>query len=58
MGLMFFPRGGSAQVTRYLARALPQHGWDATVLAGSLGGPGDDPHAESFIDDHDLVPVE
>ena len=40
MGLMFFPRGGSAQVTRYLAAALPQHGWDATVLAGSLGAPG------------------
>jgi len=37
IGLMFFPRGGSAQVTRSLARALPDHGWDVTVLAGSLG---------------------
>ena len=37
LGLMFFPRGGSAQVTRALARALPAHGWDVTVLSGSLG---------------------
>ena len=57
MGLMFFPRGGSAQVTRYLAAALPPHGWDATVLAGSLGGPGDDPHAATFFDGLDVVPV-
>jgi glycosyltransferase involved in cell wall biosynthesis len=42
MGLLFHPRGGSAQVARTLARALPAAGWDATVLTGSLpGGPGD-----------------
>jgi glycosyltransferase involved in cell wall biosynthesis len=57
MGLMFFPRGGSAQVTRYLAGALSEHGWDATVLAGSLGGPGDDAHAETFFEGLDVVPV-
>ena len=28
MGLMFFPRGGSAQVARYLARSLPEAGWE------------------------------
>ena len=40
---MFFPRGGSAQVARALARALPGHGWDVTIVSGSLGagGPGD-----------------
>ena len=57
MGLMFFPRGGSAQVTRYLAGALPAHGWQPTVLAGSLGGPGDDAHAETFFEGLDVVPV-
>ncbi|MEX2023502.1 MAG: glycosyltransferase family 4 protein, partial [Thermoleophilaceae bacterium] len=41
-GLMFFPRGGSAQVTRALAGKLPAHGWDVTVLSGSLrAGMGD-----------------
>jgi glycosyltransferase involved in cell wall biosynthesis len=41
-GLLFFPRGGSAQVGRSLAHELPGHGWDVTVLSGSLGsGMGD-----------------
>ena len=57
MGLMFFPRGGSAQVTRYLAGALRAHGWDTTVLAGSLGEPGDDAHAATFFEGLDVVPV-
>ena len=35
---MFFPRGGSAQVTRSLARALPAHGWEVTVVSGSVTG--------------------
>jgi glycosyltransferase involved in cell wall biosynthesis len=38
MGLMFFPRGGSAHVTRALARALPAQGWDVTIASGSLRG--------------------
>jgi glycosyltransferase involved in cell wall biosynthesis len=38
---MFFPRGGSAHVARALARELPAHGWDVTVLSGSLPGRGD-----------------
>jgi glycosyltransferase involved in cell wall biosynthesis len=41
-GLLFFPRGGSAQVARALACELPGHGWDVSVLSGSLGdGTGD-----------------
>ena len=44
--LMFFPRGGSAHVARALARELPAHGCDVTVVSGSLaGGRGD---AERF----------
>jgi glycosyltransferase involved in cell wall biosynthesis len=33
---MFFPRGGSAHVARALARELPAHGCDVTVVSGSL----------------------
>jgi glycosyltransferase involved in cell wall biosynthesis len=57
MGLMFFPRGGSAQVTRYLAGALPAHGWEPTVVAGSLGTAGDESHAPTFFAGLDVVPV-
>jgi glycosyltransferase involved in cell wall biosynthesis len=39
--LMFFPRGGSSHVARSLARELPSHGWDVTVLTGSVAGHGD-----------------
>jgi glycosyltransferase involved in cell wall biosynthesis len=35
-GLLFFPRGGSSHVARALATELPAHGWDVTVLSGSL----------------------
>ncbi|HEX2106006.1 MAG TPA: glycosyltransferase [Solirubrobacteraceae bacterium] len=39
-GLMFFPRGGSAHVARALAEELPAHGWEVTLVSGSLGGGG------------------
>ena len=51
MGLIFFPRGGSAQVARYLARSLADDGWDATVATGSLGAPGEESNAETFYRD-------
>jgi glycosyltransferase involved in cell wall biosynthesis len=35
---MFFPRGGSAHVTRALARQLPATGWDVTIVSGSRHG--------------------
>jgi glycosyltransferase involved in cell wall biosynthesis len=46
---MFFPRGGSAHVARALARELPAHGCEVTVVSGSLAGRGD---AEHFCDVH------
>ena len=49
MGLLFYPRGGSAQVIRYLAAALGREGWRTSLLCGSLGEPGDRRHAESFF---------
>jgi glycosyltransferase involved in cell wall biosynthesis len=50
MALMFFPRGGSAQVARYVAGALPATGWDVTLVAGSLGSEGEASHAPSFFE--------
>ena len=49
MALMFFPRGGSSQVARNLARGLPRAGWDVTLVAGSLGESGEQSHAETFF---------
>ena len=49
MGLLFYPRGGSAQVVRYLARALPAVGWDVSVACGSIGSPGEGSHAATFF---------
>src|SRR5215210_5920310 len=48
MALLFFPRGGSAQVARSLARALPEHGWAVTVLSGSLPAGGRHGDARDF----------
>ena len=58
MALMFFPRGGSAQVARYVARALPDAGWDVTLVAGSLGGPDEESNAERFFSGIDVRPVD
>src|SRR5436305_5146142 len=49
MALMFFPRGGSSQVMRYLARFLPETGWDVTLVTGSLGGEGAESNATTFF---------
>jgi glycosyltransferase involved in cell wall biosynthesis len=55
--LQFFPRGGSSHVARALARELPSHGWDVTVVSGSrrdLEGVGD---AAGFYAGVDVHPV-
>jgi glycosyltransferase involved in cell wall biosynthesis len=49
MSLMFFPRGGSAQVARYVSRALPGAGWDVTLVAGSLGDESEASNAQVFF---------
>ena len=49
MGLLFYPRGGSAQVVRYLVPALERAGRPIALVAGSLGEPGDRRHAQSFF---------
>jgi glycosyltransferase involved in cell wall biosynthesis len=56
---MFFPRGGSAHVTRALATELPAHGWEVTLVTGSKrtgsGGHGD---ARAFFAGLDVRPVD
>jgi glycosyltransferase involved in cell wall biosynthesis len=54
--LMFFPRGGSAHVARALARELPEHGCDVTVVSGSL--PGDHGDADRFYAGLDVRAVD
>ncbi len=49
MGLLFYPRGGSAQVVRYLAVGLRAAGWTTRLACGSLGEPGERTHARSFF---------
>jgi glycosyltransferase involved in cell wall biosynthesis len=56
--VFFFPRGGSAQVARALARALPARGWRTTLASGSLGEPGDLTHAGSFYSGLDIAAVD
>src|SRR6478672_3597303 len=52
---MFFPRGGSAHVARALARELPAHGCEVTIVSGSLPGRGD---ALRFYDGLDVHAVD
>jgi len=54
MGLLFFPRGGSAYVVRYLSPALARAGWSVSLAVGSLGGPGEETHAPTFFDGLDV----
>jgi glycosyltransferase involved in cell wall biosynthesis len=58
MGLFFFPRGGSAQVTRALARALPTQGWDVTVVSSSVHLPDCPGDARAFYAGLDIRPLD
>src|ERR1700754_284809 len=58
MGLLFYPRGGSAHVARNLAATLPQSGWDVTVLSGSVSLPGHPGDAARFYRGLDVRPVD
>jgi D-inositol-3-phosphate glycosyltransferase len=49
MALLFYPRGGSAQVARYLAAALDRKGWPVRLFTGSLGEPGAVANAATFF---------
>src|SRR5215207_7524091 len=49
MALQFWPRGGSAQVVRYLAPEVVAAGWRLSLVAGSVGAPGDLGYAPEFF---------
>ena len=49
MGFYFFPRGGSAQVARYLCRALRGGRWEPRLFAGSVGTLADNSNADRFF---------
>jgi D-inositol-3-phosphate glycosyltransferase len=55
MGLLFYPRGGSAQVARYLAAALDRKGWTVRLFTGSLGEPGAGANAATFFGGLDVA---
>jgi hypothetical protein len=57
MGLLFYPRGGSAQVAAYLSRALIAQGWPVTLATGSLGPSGALGNAREFFAGIDTVPA-
>ena len=58
MGLQFPPRGGSAQVVRYLAPEIAAAGWSVSLVAGSVGGPGDLGYAPEFFAPLPVTPVD
>ena len=58
MGLLFYPRGGSAYVVRYLSPALQRAGWTVSLAAGSLGVAGDETHAPTFFAGLDVQVVD
>jgi glycosyltransferase involved in cell wall biosynthesis len=55
--LMFFPRGGSAHVARALARELPAHGCEVTIVSGSWSNRRVG-NAERFYEGLDVHPVD
>ena len=58
MGLMFYPRGGSAQVARSLARLLPESGWEVTLVSSSLAHPDHLGDAREFFAGLDIRPLD
>ncbi|MEW2472027.1 glycosyltransferase [Streptomyces sp. NPDC046994] len=54
-GILFYPRGGSSLVVKYLTENLRAAGRPARVFAGSLGAPEVYSHAWSFYDPAHLV---
>jgi glycosyltransferase involved in cell wall biosynthesis len=54
---MFFPRGGSAHVARALARELPSHGCEVTIVSGSRSNRSVG-NAERFYEGLDVHPVD
>jgi glycosyltransferase involved in cell wall biosynthesis len=58
MGLLFYPRGGSSHVVRYLARFLPATGWNVGIASGSLGASDEPTHAPTFFSGSEVHAVD
>jgi glycosyltransferase involved in cell wall biosynthesis len=58
MANAFYPRGGSSQVVRYLARELAARGHNVLIVAGSLKGSDPTCDAAQFYDGLALVEVD
>lgn len=58
MGLLFYPRGGSAQVVRYLAAALKRAGRRVDLVTGSLGQTGEQTNASTFFTGLEVHPAD
>jgi glycosyltransferase involved in cell wall biosynthesis len=58
MGLLFYPRGGSAFVLRYLTPELERAGWSVSVVVGSLGEAGEQTHATTFFSGLDVHAID
>jgi D-inositol-3-phosphate glycosyltransferase len=58
MGFYFFPRGGSAQVARYLCRALDGTRWKPTLFSGSVGSTSESSNAHRFFSGIDCVAID
>nr|WP_024127437.1 glycosyltransferase [Streptomyces sp. F12]AHE40173.1 Glycosyl transferase [Streptomyces sp. F12] len=56
--VLFYPRGGSAQVVRYLLHELNALGHTTRLHAGSLGKSGDYSHAATFYQGLNLHPFD
>lgn len=56
--VVFYPRGGSAQVIRYLLRELNSRGWQTRLATGTLGAAGTPSHAATFYQGLDLRPFD
>ena len=54
----FYPRGGSAQVVRYLGGALETLGNTVTVCCGTLGAAGSSSHAGTFFAGLNVEPLD
>ena len=58
MAIAFYPRGGSAQVVRYLARALMNRGHTVQIVSGSLKDSGPDSDAQVFFEGLQLLELD
>ena len=58
MALAFYPRGGAAQVVRYLAQALTNDGHEVRIVSGSLKEHEPSHDASRFFEGLSVVEVD